>query len=376
MKKCLLAAILSLFLVSCALPPRVSAETRLFRGLSVEFLGEYQLPKQTFKDTVVGGLSGITYDRTTNQFYAVSDDRSTLSPARFYTLTMELDSDDHLQKINIEDVTLLKNPEKQFFTSGTIDPEGIALSPRRTLFIASEGAVKSNVLPFIGEFDLKTGETREFLQIPPRYLPNPPLKPLRGIKDNQGFESLTLGISSSLADDPFRLFSAPETALQQDNFSGNLAEDTHLRFLHYGINPLGFPILVAEHLYVLDPPPAGASFNGLVEILALPKEGYFLSLERTQGIGGFGVKLFQVVNANATDTSRIESLAGNRENLQPLAKKLLQDLGELGIELDNQEGMTLGPRLRDGSQSLLLVSDDNFQKSQVNQFLLFRLIEK
>jgi hypothetical protein len=129
-------------------------------------------------------------------------------------------------------------------------------------------------------------------------------------------------------------------------------------------------------LYVLDPPPAGASFNGLVEILALPKEGYFLSLERTQGIAGFGVKLFQVVNANATDTSRIESLAGNIENLQPLAKKLLQDLGELGIELDNQEGMTLGPRLRDGSQSLLLVSDDNFQKSQVNQFLLFRLIEK
>jgi hypothetical protein len=61
MKKCLLAAILSLFLVSCALPPRVSAETRLFRGLSVEFLGEYQLPKQAFKDTVVGGLSGITY---------------------------------------------------------------------------------------------------------------------------------------------------------------------------------------------------------------------------------------------------------------------------------------------------------------------------
>ena len=154
MRKCFLAAILSLFLVSCSLPTRVSAETRLFRGLSVEFLGEYQLPKQTFKDTVVGGLSGITYDRTTNQFYAVSDDRSTLSPARFYTLTMELDSDDHLQKINIEDVTLLKNPEKQFFTSGTIDPEGIALSPRRTLFIASEGAVKSNVLPFIGMLPL------------------------------------------------------------------------------------------------------------------------------------------------------------------------------------------------------------------------------
>ena len=91
----------------------------------MEFLGEYQLPKQTFKDTVVGGLSGITYDRTMNQFYALSDDRSALSPARFYTLTMELDSD-HLKQINLKDVTLLKNQEKKSFAPGTIDAEGIA----------------------------------------------------------------------------------------------------------------------------------------------------------------------------------------------------------------------------------------------------------
>jgi hypothetical protein len=38
--------------------------------------------------------------------------------------------------------------------------------------------------------------------------------------------------------------------------------------------------------------------------------------------------------------------------------------------------MTLGPRLADGSRSLILVSDDNFNPNQVNQFLLFRLKEK
>ncbi|NEO01152.1 MAG: esterase-like activity of phytase family protein, partial [Moorea sp. SIO3I7] len=55
----------------------------------------------------------------------------------------------------------------------------------------------------------------------------------------------------------------------------------------------------------------------------------------------------------------------------PLQKKLLLDLSELGIYLDNLEGMTLGPRLSDGTQSLILVSDNNFSEAQVTQFLLF-----
>lgn len=76
---------------------------------------------------------------------------------------------------------------------------------------------------------------------------------------------------------------------------------------------------------------------------------------------------------NATDTARIESLAGNPETVVPMQKTLLLDLRQLGIGLDNLEGMTLGPRLADGSQSLLLISDDNFSTDQVNQLLLFRL---
>ena len=49
------------------------------------------------------------------------------------------------------------------------------------------------------------------------------------------------------------------------------------------------------------------------------------------------------------------------------------DFQQLGIYVDNIEGMTLGPRLSDGSQSLILVSDDNFNEEQVTQFWLFRL---
>ena len=52
---------------------------------------------------------------------------------------------------------------------------------------------------------------------------------------------------------------------------------------------------------------------------------------------------------------------------------MLLDLDELGIPLDNVEGLTLGPRLRDGRRSVVLVSDNNFAASQFTQFLLFAI---
>jgi hypothetical protein len=45
----------------------------------------------------------------------------------------------------------------------------------------------------------------------------------------------------------------------------------------------------------------------------------------------------------------------------------------LEIDLDNLEGLAFGPKLSDGSQTLLLVSDDNFSDLQITQFLLFKV---
>jgi hypothetical protein len=56
-----------------------------------------------------------------------------------------------------------------------------------------------------------------------------------------------------------------------------------------------------------------------------------------------------------------------------MRKQLLLDLEDLGIELDNLEGITLGPRLPDGSPSLIAIGDDNFSEDQTSQILLFRL---
>jgi hypothetical protein len=55
----------------------------------------------------------------------------------------------------------------------------------------------------------------------------------------------------------------------------------------------------------------------------------------------------------------------------PVSKRLLLDLNDLGITLDNVEGLTFGPQLSDGRQSLILVSDNNFSTTQFTQFLAF-----
>jgi hypothetical protein len=38
--------------------------------------------------------------------------------------------------------------------------------------------------------------------------------------------------------------------------------------------------------------------------------------------------------------------------------------------------MTFGPRLANGNRTLIFASDDNFNRNQINQFLVFEVIEK
>ncbi len=362
-------------LTACNPPRRVSAEERMFRNLSLELIDQYEIPEATYQDTVVGGLSAIAYNRQQDLFYVLSDDRSQVSPARFYTFKLKVKQTDDAQiKIDSfepEAVTILSDESGQY-QQGSIDPEGIAISPRNTVFISSEGNPTKDVKPFIAEFELQTGKKLLDLRLPKRYFASEE-SPDRGIQENLAFESLTISRTGP-PQDPFRVFTATESALIQDE-SLETEERTRVRFLHYTINPVGDPVLLAEHLYLLEPAPVEVISNGLTELLALQTEGYFLSLERTFGFAGAGAKIFEVVIGNATDTTNIASLKGNISQVQPLRKKLLLDLEGLGIYLDNLEGMTVGPRLPDGSQSLLLISDDNFSEDQISQLLLFRLVE-
>lgn len=376
-----LALILLTICTACAAPP-AAARDRSFPEMSLEFLGDYQLPKMSFEGTPVGGLSGITYDskgisEATSQayrFYALSDDPSENGEARFYSLRLDLKSGDTasvgLKKVTVEGVTSLKKADGETFPWGSINPEGIALSPRNSVFVASEGVTHVGIPPLVGEFDLKTGNQRGALPIPKRYIPDASdEKQQQGVLDNLGFESLTIDPETFSPGglDPFRLFVATEAPLMQDV---DPEQASKLRILHYVIVDKT-PQLISENLYTLDQVPMSI-LNGLTELVAI-SGGQFLSLERSFGLSGYGARIYQVAVGAATDTSRINSFKGKTAMVEPVRKKLLLDLSELGIPLYNLEGMTLGPRLPDGSQSLVLVSDDSFDEAQQTQFILLSL---
>ena len=135
-----------------------------------------------------------------------------------------------------------------------------------------------------------------------------------------------------------------------------------------------------QFVYWTDPiaePPVPANqfaVNGLVELLPLNDDS-LISMERSFSVGapdtGNTIKLYDVSLAGADDVNGFDSIALLLGSIDAAQKSLLLDLDELGIPLDNVEGMTFGPNLPDGRRSLILVSDNNFSPAAFTQFLLF-----
>ncbi len=371
---------LSLSLSGCSLP-QVKAEDRLFQNISLEFLGEIIVPETTQVDkTPVGGLSGITYSPKDDLFYVVSDDRSDKAPARFYQLKLKLDKTGKPLSTEFTGVTTLKDQSGKVYAKGTIDPEGIAITPQKTVWVSSEGVASEDIPPFVQEYNIKTGQLLRSLRIPDHYIPRTDKKDKSkrlGIQNNMGFESLTLSANAARLPitEPYRLFTAAENALEQDKNPDLEAEaigGDNVRFMHYLLQDQQVN-LIAEYLYPLEPKPMGNDKFGLAEMLSLDGAGRFLSLARSFGLMGFKIQIFQTVFAGSKDTSMLSSIQGLDAVVKPAQKELVADLGNFDVVLDNLEGMTLGPRLPDGSQSLIMVSDDNFNTMQKTQILVFRV---
>ncbi|PZO45181.1 MAG: endonuclease/exonuclease/phosphatase [Pseudanabaena frigida] len=359
----------------------VIASDRTFTNVSLDFINEYKLPEQKFENTPVGGLSGLAYDRIDDIFYAISDDRSEFAPARFYALKLKFSSEKehpNLENLEVIGVNFLKDKTGNTYPKGEVDPEGIALTGDRTVLISSEGVTSKGIPPFIDEFDLLTGKWLRSLPIPQRYLFEPKKEPNsnksklpkpepQGVRDNLGFEALTV-IRDSIGD-PYRVFAITENALAQDTQADEQPSES--RFLHYLVGNIA-PLIVAEHRYPVEAMTPPVTQIGVNELVAIDRGGHFLTLERSNGSAGLSAKIWQIATGSATDTSSIKSFRVN-PNVRSIRKKLVFDLATLGIKLDNLEGMAIGPRLADGSQSLILVSDDNFSNNQFTQFLVFRL---
>ena len=325
--------------------------------------------------TEVGGISGLVYDENNQVYYAISDDRSQNAPARFYNVTIDL-SDGSLEDGDVEFVgerTLLDGSGNPF-PEGGIDPEGIALTSAGTLFISSEGNANNLLAPFVNEFSLE-GEQLNQLPVPEKFLPTE--DGTSGIRNNQAFESLTI-----TPDERF-LYTAVENALIQDGPASSLDSESAVRIIEYNLEtgePSGEFIYINDRIPVAPEPADSFADNGLVELLALDNSGTFLALERSFAMGvGNNLRLYEIQLQGATDVRDFDSLLNPdpEEELFDVdavaSKRLLLDFGELGIQLDNSQALAFGPTLDNGNQSLIVVSDNNFNESQITQFLAFEL---
>lgn len=332
---------------------------------SINYIGQETFATGTsVLGTNMGGLSGLAYDALNARFFAVSDDRSQLNPARFYTLNVNL-SDGALNAgdVTFSNVTTLRRPDGTPFPALSLDPEGIALAPNGDLFISSEGDVNANpqVDPFVRRFT-QAGAHVEGLPVPTKYLPTPGNS---GIRNNLAFETLTITPGGT------SLFTATENALKQDGPAAAVGVASPSRILRYDITT---GAAAQEFVYLTDPVavapiPAGSfATNGLVDMLAL-SDTTFLALERSFSTGvGNAIKLYEVSLTGATDVSAFDTLPGS---YTAASKELILDLGTLGITLDNIEGLAFGETLANGQRSLILVSDNNFSATQFTQFLAF-----
>ncbi len=356
--------------VSLVLTSLLAGQTRANIPATPTFLGEATLPAGLqFQNTEVGGLSGITYDAERQVYYAIADDRSQKAPARFYTLAIDL-SQGILPPdgVKVTAVNTILNTDSKPFPPETVDPEGIALTRDRTLWISSEGNAQTRISPFVRQISLQGQHLRE-LPVPEKFLPTT----RQGVRQNLAFESLTLTPNQRL------LYVANENALIQDGDEATPTVGSPVRILRYRL-PAGIPD--SEFVYFTDPvvappmPADGFNTNGLVELLALDDRGAFLALERSFSAGiGHAIRLYQVSLRGATNVKDLPSLrqtGDTRLNIKPVEKTLLLDLTTLGITLYNLEGITLGPRLPDGRRSLIIAGDNNFGRD-ITQILAFSL---
>lgn len=357
-------------------PPVPTGRPRL------RLVGESTLPHMLdFEGTAVGGLSGIDYQSSSGLYALISDDRSVLNPARFYTAHLPLGADT-LGTAALQSVTALRRADGSTFPNRfharadeeVPDPEAIRWLPNGNLLWSSEGSVLRGMGPALHESRTDGSLVRD---IPLPAMFNAQQAVGTGPRDNLSAEGL------ALSPDGHTVWISMENALLQDGplprvgavggpcriTALDLASGRALRQFAY----------VPDAIPARGPwpgvlPPVVYADNGISDVL-MQDDHHMLVLERAYVAGqGMSLRLYRVDTRSGSNTLDLPQLQPG--NHQPAPKTLVADFATLGLRLlDNTEGMTWGPVLPSGRRSLVVVSDDNFRSLQTTQFAAFEFTE-
>ena len=338
--------------------------------IELVFLDEYIVKDSLLvNNEIVGGLSGLDY--ANGYYYFVVDDTKT---PRF--IKAKIDIKKHkISSINFKETILLNDSTNYFYKENALDLESVFVDEEtQEINLVSEGSVKRGKLPSVFKTDEK-GFFLENFQLP-KSLTN-----LEVIKHNAVFEG------SSKSVDRKGFWVSMEGVLKSDGFEPTFHKTSSpVRITYFDTKTKKATKQFAYQLEHITKPSKGAiNLNGVTAILEY-KENHFFVIERTyqSGYGSYGniVRVFEAsIDKNVTDILKIDSLKNKK--FIPLKKKLILNFEDIKDELtegivDNIEGITLGPKLENGNQSLILVSDDNFQiyGKQLNQFILLEIKDK
>lgn len=342
-------------------------------------LGEKTIPyKLGFQGTTVGGLSGVDRDRCTGEYAFISDDRSFQQPARLYTAKLDVDAEG-LHSVRLTGTRPFRQPDGMVYPSPAadaaqaVDPEEIRVDPRSCRYWWAQegdrtGAEGAPVVQPSIQFASRTGAYRGQFKLPPSATMT---ADGHGPRRNQAIEAFTFGSRGRL------VTSAVEGPLIQDGPVPDVRRGALVRVTQQarGGRVLGQYAYPLEKIFAeSDPDSPWGPDTGVPSILAFPNDPHrFLVLERTWVAGsGYKIRLYDATTRGASDVRAMKSLAGR--HVVPMRKKLVADFDTLGLStVDNTEGMTWGPELRPGERSLILVSDDNFDKEAVTQIVALAL---
>ncbi|MFB7512303.1 esterase-like activity of phytase family protein [Streptomyces sp. NPDC056144] len=344
------------------------------RPVQARLLGEKTVPhKLDFQGTTVGGLSGIDRNPCTGEYVFISDDRSYLQPARFYTAALDVDATG-VHAVDFTGTHPFLQPDGTAYPSPTVgdgkavDPEEIRVDPRGCdYWWGQEGDRPKTVGPPVVQPSIQyaspaTGAYLGQLGLPANYEIT---MEERGPRRNQAIEALTFGAQGRV------VTSAIEGPLLQDGPEPDVEKGAPVRVTQQARDGrvLGQYAYQLEKIFAVnDPDSPWGPDTGVPSILAFPDDANrYLVLERTWVAGaGYKIRLFEATTRGATDVRAVDSLAG--KTVTPMRKRLVVDFDTLGLSaVDNTEGMTWGPDLPSGERTLILVSDDNFAAEAITQ---------